>query len=159
MGTRVDPGRQQRLAGSVAPGALVDPGTIAFCRATQQSFLRLLTSAAVLAPYGNQPLTNSQAWDAYEALLADERITFAAEEPQGIATLWRDYGAAQRLVTEAVDGPLPRRLRCPGGVPVGDDGYRLPGSSRAWTSSSWADRHATSWVRPVGRCGERGHCR
>lgn len=55
--------------------------------------MRLLTSAAVLAPYGNQPLTNSQAWDAYEALLADEGITFAAEEPQGIATLWRDYGA------------------------------------------------------------------
>jgi toxin-antitoxin system PIN domain toxin len=70
-----------------------DPGTILFCRATQQSFLRLLTSAAVLAPYGNQPLTNSQAWDAYETLLSDERITFAGEEPQGIATLWRDYGA------------------------------------------------------------------
>jgi len=38
-------------------------------------------------------LTNSQAWDAYETLLSDERITFAGEEPQGIATLWRDYGA------------------------------------------------------------------
>jgi toxin-antitoxin system PIN domain toxin len=72
---------------------VADPGTILFCRATQQSFLRLLTSAAVLAPYGNQPLTNSQAWDAYETLLSDERITFAGEEPQGIATLWRDYGA------------------------------------------------------------------
>lgn len=72
---------------------LADPGSVLFCRATQQSFLRLLTSAAVLAPYGNQPLTNAEAWDAYEMLLSDERISFAGEEPPGIATRWRAFGA------------------------------------------------------------------
>ena len=72
---------------------VADPASILFCRATQQSFLRLLTSAAVLAPYGNQPLSNSKAWEAYETLLSDERIAFAGEEPAGITTVWRDFGA------------------------------------------------------------------
>jgi toxin-antitoxin system PIN domain toxin len=36
-----------------------------FCRATQQSFVRLPTTRAVLGAYGSQPLTNAQAWDAY----------------------------------------------------------------------------------------------
>ncbi|MGD9892846.1 MAG: PIN domain-containing protein [Dehalococcoidia bacterium] len=37
------------------------PGAVLFCRATQQTFLRLLTTAAVLAPYGIPLLTNQQA--------------------------------------------------------------------------------------------------
>ena len=49
-------------------------GEVLFCRSTQQSFLRLLTNTAVLAPYGNKPLTNAAAWSAYESFLADERI-------------------------------------------------------------------------------------
>lgn len=32
-----------------------DPASLYFCRATQQSFLRLLTNASVLRPYGNPP--------------------------------------------------------------------------------------------------------
>lgn len=36
------------------------PATVLFCRATQQAFLRLVTNAAVLAPYGNQPLSNTE---------------------------------------------------------------------------------------------------
>lgn len=62
-----------------------------FCRATQQTFLRLLTNAAVLAPYGNQPLTNRQAWQVYEALLTDDRIGFRAEEPAGIDVRWKQF--------------------------------------------------------------------
>jgi uncharacterized protein len=65
------------------------PATLLFCRATQQAFLRLLTNAAVLRPYGNPPLTNNQAWSAYEALLADDRITFRADEPAGVEPLWK----------------------------------------------------------------------
>jgi uncharacterized protein len=65
------------------------PASVAFCRATQQSFLRLLTNAAVLAPYGNPPLTNQQAWTAYEALLADFRIAFLEEEPAGLEARWQ----------------------------------------------------------------------
>ncbi len=64
--------------------------SVLFCRATQQGFLRLMTTASVLAPYGLQPLTNAVAWNAYEAFIADSRITFQAE-PGGVARLWRAF--------------------------------------------------------------------
>jgi uncharacterized protein len=70
-----------------------DPGQVLFCRSTQQSFLRLLTNAAVLAPYGNKPLTNTAAWSAYESLLADDRIEFASKEPPGIDGRWKQLAA------------------------------------------------------------------
>ena len=59
-----------------------------FCRSTQQSFLRLLTTRAVLAPYGIPPLSNKAAWSAYEGFLADERIAWA-EEPRGLESSWK----------------------------------------------------------------------
>jgi toxin-antitoxin system PIN domain toxin len=71
--------------------AVTEPGSVLFCRATQQTFLRLLTNAAVLGPYGNAPLTNRQAWDAYEALVADDRVAFRSEEPPGLQALWRRF--------------------------------------------------------------------
>jgi toxin-antitoxin system PIN domain toxin len=66
-----------------------EPQSVAFCRATQQSFLRLLTNASVLRPYGNPPLTNRQAWEAYESFVADERIVLTTEEPPGLNALWK----------------------------------------------------------------------
>jgi toxin-antitoxin system PIN domain toxin len=69
---------------------VVAPASVHFCRATQQAFLRLLTNAAVLAPYGNPPLTNRRAWRAYEALLADDRIVFRAQEPAGLDLHWKE---------------------------------------------------------------------
>ena len=68
-------------------------GQILFCRYTQQSFLRLLTNAAVLAPYGNKPLTNTAAWSAYESFLADDRIEFRTGEPPGIEARWKQLAA------------------------------------------------------------------
>ena len=65
--------------------------SVFFCRATQQTFLRLLTNAAVLAPYGNPPLTNVHAWEAYDALLADDRIAFRTEEPTGVEAQWKRF--------------------------------------------------------------------
>ena len=65
------------------------PSAVCFCRATQQSFLRLLTNASVLHQYGNPPLTNRQAWTAYERLLADDRIVLRPEEPAGLETRWK----------------------------------------------------------------------
>ena len=62
---------------------------VAFCRATQQTFLRLLTNPSVLAPYGNRPLTNAEAWGAYEALLSDDRIVLRADEPAGLEPRWK----------------------------------------------------------------------
>lgn len=67
-----------------------EPESIRFCRATQQSFLRLLTNASVLAPYGNPPLTNQQAWAAYEAFTADDRIALQAAEPAGLESRWKE---------------------------------------------------------------------
>jgi toxin-antitoxin system PIN domain toxin len=71
--------------------AVEEPASVCFCRATQQSFLRLLTNASVLSPYGNPPLTNRQAWEAYEALLADDRIVLRAEEPAGLENRWKRF--------------------------------------------------------------------
>jgi toxin-antitoxin system PIN domain toxin len=69
--------------------SITDTRAVVFCRATQQSFLRLLTNAAVLRPYGNRPLTNRQAWGAYQALLADDRVAFRSEEPAALEAHWK----------------------------------------------------------------------
>lgn len=65
-----------------------DAATIVFCRATQQTLLRLLTNPAVLAPYGNPPLTNAEAWAVYEAFAADDRVVFRSDEPPGLESRW-----------------------------------------------------------------------
>lgn len=72
--------------------SVAEPGSVLFCRATQQTLLRLLTNHSVLAPYGNPPLSNAGAWEVYEAFTADDRIRFQAEEPAGIESLWREFG-------------------------------------------------------------------
>jgi toxin-antitoxin system PIN domain toxin len=66
--------------------------SVLFCRSTQQSVLRLLTTSAVLRPYGVNALTNSEAWLAYEGFLRDHRITFV-DEPKGLGELWRSVAA------------------------------------------------------------------
>ena len=66
-----------------------------FCRSTQQSFLRLLTTRAVLAPYGIPALSNKAAWSAYEGFLADERIAWA-EEPRGLESSWKRLAAGSK---------------------------------------------------------------
>lgn len=65
------------------------PGAVIFCRATQQGLLRLLCNPAVLGAYGNPALTNRQAWNVYEAFLADDRIQMAAVEPAGLEARWK----------------------------------------------------------------------
>lgn len=72
-------------------GSLEENSRILFCRATQQSFLRLLTNAAVFLQYGSPPLTNRAAWRTYEALLDDDRVAFQAREPDGLDQFWREY--------------------------------------------------------------------
>ena len=63
------------------------------CRATQQSLLRLLTTAAVF-PAHERPMTNNQAWAAYHRLVADERISFV-QEPTGIEAHWERLASRQ----------------------------------------------------------------
>lgn len=67
-----------------------EPESVCFCRATQQALLRLLTNPAVLGPYGNPPLTNSQAWTAYAAFLSDERVVMRSQEPPALESRWRE---------------------------------------------------------------------
>jgi toxin-antitoxin system PIN domain toxin len=74
--------------------------TVHFCRYTQQGTLRLLTTPAVYAPIGLQPMSNREAVKAMERMLADERITFA-EEPLGLFEAWMRYADAR--------GPSPKR--------------------------------------------------
>ncbi|MGH9322569.1 MAG: type II toxin-antitoxin system VapC family toxin [Vicinamibacteria bacterium] len=68
-----------------------EPASVLFCRATQQSFLRLLTNSSVLGSYGNPPLTNQKAWKAYETLLADDRIVLRPDEPAGVEGIWKRF--------------------------------------------------------------------
>lgn len=66
---------------------------IQFCRATQQTFLRLLTTSAVMAPQGRGPLTNEESWDTYAAFLRDERIALRSTEPAGLEAHWRQFAS------------------------------------------------------------------
>lgn len=69
-------------------GAETQPGAVLFCRATQQSFLRLLTTEAVFSRYGIPPLRNIDAWAIYEGFLADARVAFSAET-NGVDAIWK----------------------------------------------------------------------
>jgi len=73
--------------------SVAEPRTILFCHATQQTLLRLLTKSSVLAPYGNPPLTNAQAWKAYEAFAADDRVALLIDEPPQLESRWKQLAA------------------------------------------------------------------
>ncbi len=66
-------------------------GTCAFCRLTQQGFLRLATNQRVLGPTA---ATFAEAWRFYDAFF-DEEGVFYAGEPARIEAEWRrlTYGA------------------------------------------------------------------
>lgn len=60
----------------------------AFCRATQQGFLRLVTTPSAQKIYGSGPIANDQAWVKWEALIALPQLVWL-EEPAGLESLWR----------------------------------------------------------------------
>jgi toxin-antitoxin system PIN domain toxin len=70
---------------------VADNENCAFCRMTQQGFLRLATNPKAFA---DEAVTLAEAWRLYDAFLADLRITYLAE-PNGIELIWRDYTNAQ----------------------------------------------------------------
>ncbi|MES2596936.1 MAG: TA system VapC family ribonuclease toxin [Verrucomicrobiota bacterium] len=72
--------------------AQVERDSVCFCRSTQQSFLRLLTTAGMMSAHGIAPLSNKEAWAAYEALVADDRITFQSEPPD-VTLVWKKLAA------------------------------------------------------------------
>jgi toxin-antitoxin system PIN domain toxin len=65
-------------------------GELLFCRSTQQSFLRLLTTSAVLGRFGNPPLSNADAWQVYQGFLADARFAYVAE-PEDLERHWQRF--------------------------------------------------------------------
>ena len=59
-----------------------------FCRSTQQSFLRLTSTPALLKAYGATGLTNRDALLALGALMALPQVC-EREEPPGTSALWQ----------------------------------------------------------------------
>jgi toxin-antitoxin system PIN domain toxin len=62
-----------------------------FSRSTQQSFLRLVSTPAILRAYGVESLTNDDALRIYEGIIANPAVEFR-DEPEGIAKFWPAYG-------------------------------------------------------------------
>ena len=62
----------------------------AFCRATQRSFLRLITTPAVQVAFGSPTITNDAAWVQCEKLLALPQVTWLSEPP-GFAETWSAF--------------------------------------------------------------------
>ena len=72
--------------------AETDSENIFFCRSTQQSLLRLLSTAGVLSAYGIEPLSNAASWAVYDAFMADDRISLHAE-PLRLDAKWKMFAA------------------------------------------------------------------
>jgi uncharacterized protein len=69
------------------------PSTVLlFCRITQLGLLRLLTTQAVM---GQGTLTQAQAWEAYDRLLATAGAEFV-KEPAGMESIFRSLSNAQQ---------------------------------------------------------------
>ena len=68
------------------------PHSVAFTRATQQGYRRLLTTAAIMRIYSSAPLTNSEAWRLWENWFKDERIHWT-DEPSDVTPVWQRFGA------------------------------------------------------------------
>lgn len=63
----------------------IEPGGATFCRVTQMGFLRLITNRHVM---GADVVTQKEAWNVYQSLSKDQRITFL-HEPPSIEDEWR----------------------------------------------------------------------
>ena len=78
-----------------------EPDSCAFCRLTQQGFLRLATNPAV---FKDEAVTMDVAWSCYDKLLEDERVYFM-REPEGLEKAWRvctrNRGYSHRVWSDA----------------------------------------------------------
>ena len=62
-------------------------GDLLFCRATETSFLRLITQVQVMKACGLVPLTNAQAVAFLESVYRDPAVSCAVE-PMGMREIW-----------------------------------------------------------------------
>lgn len=65
---------------------------IAFCRSTQQSYLRLVTTPAIQTRYRIHPIRNTDAWAKFEQMLALPQIIWL-DEPIGLNAHWQKYSS------------------------------------------------------------------
>ncbi len=62
-----------------------------FCRATQQSVLRLLSSPNIAAQYGVPPINNADALLILDVFMANPAVGYI-DEPAGVEAQWRAFG-------------------------------------------------------------------
>ncbi len=60
---------------------------LGFCRTTQQGFLRIATNAKAV---GDDVLSLPQAWEAYDTIMRDARVSYLPE-PVSLETYWRVF--------------------------------------------------------------------
>lgn len=76
---------------------------VCFCRFTQLGLLRLLTNASAM---GADVMTQQQAWDAYDAILANPS-NCQTDEPAGIDSIFRQRTSSEQAATKQwADGYL-----------------------------------------------------
>lgn len=61
--------------------AIPQEDTLFFCRATQQSLLRLLSTEAVMRAYNRSAMPNRAAWEVQRGWSRNDRVYFAEESP------------------------------------------------------------------------------
>ena len=84
--------------------------TAAFCRQTQLSFLRLLTTEAVMK---DAVQTNAAAISVLKDLMMDSRFVFIAAEPVGLEAVWFQTAASDNVSPKAwMDCYLAAFARC-----------------------------------------------
>jgi toxin-antitoxin system PIN domain toxin len=81
---------------------LGEDSRICFCRITQLSLLRLLTTQAVM---GSEVLTQSEAWHVYDRWLDDPRVAFL-DEPVGLEQAFRSHSRRLPAPKEWADSYL-----------------------------------------------------
>lgn len=58
------------------------------CRATEQSWLRLITTSALQRRYDSPVISNRDAVDLFEKTVALPNVSWIANEPEGLGNLW-----------------------------------------------------------------------
>jgi toxin-antitoxin system PIN domain toxin len=76
----------------------VDDGMVHFCRFTQIGFLRLITHPSVMR---DDVRNQRQAWEAYDLLVQDERVSFLPEpDAERLDSVFRRLTSAERSATK-----------------------------------------------------------
>ena len=88
-----------------------------FCRATQHAFLRLITTPALHRIYQSPGITNEQAWQKWELLMALPQVSWF-EEPAGMDRLWREYARLPSIRPKLWMDAYLAAFACSHGIPI-----------------------------------------